>query len=102
MNPFLSLSMALLIIGLILVIRFLSARREEISNSEDPPAPPTVEEQAAAEIAAMTPTATPKGIKDEDIAAKVAVGLTRDQAIEVLKRQAEEDAAVAKTAKVRK
>ena len=60
---------------------------------------PTIQEIAAAEVAAMQDTKAPKGIAETDIAAKVAVGLTRDQAIEVLERQAAEDAAAAKEAK---
>lgn len=59
----------------------------------------TIEEIAAEEVAAMTDAKAPKGIKEEDIAAKVAVGLTRSQAIEVLERQAAEDAETAKKAK---
>jgi hypothetical protein len=60
---------------------------------------PTIQEIAAAEVAAMQETKAPKGIAEADIAAKVAVGLTRNQAIEVLERQAAEDAAAAKEAK---
>ncbi|MCU0797574.1 MAG: hypothetical protein MUF31_16765 [Akkermansiaceae bacterium] len=60
---------------------------------------PTIQEIANKEVADLQSTKAPKGIKEEDIAAKVAVGLTRDQAIEVLERQAAEDAAAAKTAK---
>lgn len=59
----------------------------------------TIQDIAAAEVAAMQDTKAPKGIKEEDIAAKVAAGLTRDQAIEVLERQAAEDAQAAKDAK---
>lgn len=59
----------------------------------------TIEEIAAAEVAAMKDTKAPKGISEEEISAKVAVGLTRDQAIEVLQRQADEDAAAAKSKK---
>jgi hypothetical protein len=63
---------------------------------------PTIQESAAAEVAAMQDTQTPKGIDEADIAVKVAAGLTREQAITVLKNQAAEDAAVAKAAKGKK
>jgi hypothetical protein len=56
---------------------------------------PSIEALAAEEVAAMTPTKAPKGISEEEISAKVAAGLTRDQAVEVLTRQAAEDAAAA-------
>jgi hypothetical protein len=49
---------------------------------------PTIQESAAAEVAAMQDTQTPKGIDEADIA--------------VLKNQAAEDAAVAKAAKGKK
>jgi hypothetical protein len=61
----------------------------------------TIQESAAAEVEAMQDTAAPKGIAEAAIAAKVAVGLTRDQAIEVLKNQAAEDAAAAKAKKAK-
>jgi len=60
---------------------------------------PTIQEIAAAEVAAMQDTKAPKGIAEADIAAKVAVGLTRDQAIQVINNQLAEDTAVAKAAK---
>jgi hypothetical protein len=60
---------------------------------------PTIQEIAAKEVADLEPAKAPKGIKEEDIAAKVAAGLTRAQAIEVLERQAAEDAAAAKPTK---
>jgi len=68
--------------------------------------PPTIEEWAAGELAADAPAEAPKGISEEDIAAKVRLGLDRDQAIEVLTAQAAHDAALAaeekKAAKVKK
>lgn len=59
----------------------------------------TIEDEAAREVAEITPAQAPKGISEEAIAEKTKVGLTRDQAIEVLNNQAAEDAAVAKAAK---
>jgi hypothetical protein len=59
----------------------------------------TIQEIAAAEVAAMQKTKAPKGIAEADIAAKVGVGLTREQAITVLENQAAEDASVQKAAK---
>lgn len=47
--------------------------------------------QARAEVAAMTPSPAPKGVTEEQLAAKVAAGLTRDQAVEVLERQRDWD-----------
>jgi hypothetical protein len=102
MNLIQLLSMILLTIAALILMRpFLAFRREEVLNAKDAPAdkpdaPATIEDVAKAEVEAMTPQAAPKGITEEEISAKVAVGLTRDQAIEVLKRQADEDAAVAK------
>lgn len=58
-------------------------------------------EFAAAEIAAMTPTEAPKGITEEEISAKVRVGLSRDQALEVITAQRDHDAALAKAAKLK-
>lgn len=60
---------------------------------------PTIQELAADEVAAMKTTETPKGMSEEQIFAKVAAGLTREQAVEVIERQAAEDAATAKAAK---
>jgi fumarylacetoacetate (FAA) hydrolase family protein len=65
----------------------------------NPKQEPTIQEIAAEEVEAMKAAKAPKGIAEADIAAKVAVGLTRNQAIEVLERQAAEDAAAAKDAK---
>ena len=56
------------------------------TGAEDP-----VFAEARAEVAAMTPLPTPKGILEEQIAAKMAAGLSRSQAIEVLERQADWD-----------
>jgi len=60
---------------------------------------PTTEDWAASEVAADTPTPAPKGIPEEAIAAKIEVGLDRDQAIAVLVAQAAIDAISAKVAK---
>jgi hypothetical protein len=57
------------------------------------------QQAAEAEIAAMKPTTAPKGVTEEEIAAKVAVGLTRDQAIQVINNQLAEDAATAKASR---
>lgn len=54
--------------------------------------PITTEEWVAAEIAERTPVPAPKGITEEAIAAKVALGITRKQAIQVLQAQAANDA----------
>lgn len=61
-----------------------------------------VDQAAAAEVAAMKPTAAPKGITEEEIREKTLVGLTRDQAIEVITNQRNHDAALAKEAKDKK
>ncbi len=52
----------------------------------------TMEDWAAGEIAGMAPTPAPKGVSEEAIAAKVAAGLTRKQAIQTLQAQADQDA----------
>lgn len=100
MNLFIILIALLLIAA---VIMHFTAKREECHNAKAPAegaeAPPTIEEAAAAEIAAMTPAKAPKGITEEEILEKVAVGLTRDQAIEVIKNQQAHDAALAKSEK---
>jgi hypothetical protein len=63
-------------------------------SGEDAGAPkPASVREAEAEVAAMTPATAPKGISEEEIKAKTQVGLTRDQAIEVIERQRAEDAA---------
>lgn len=54
--------------------------------------PPAAEmTDAEKEVADLKPSATPAGIPEAEIAAKVAVGLTRDQAIEVIKSQRAHD-----------
>lgn len=58
------------------------------------PAPPA--SWAEKEISADAPAKAPKGISEEEITAKVRLGLTRDQAIEVITNQATHDAALAK------
>ncbi len=60
---------------------------------------PTTEDWAAAELAADAPSPAPKGIPEEAIAAKMAYGLDRDQAIAVLTTQAAHDASLAPPAK---
>ena len=47
--------------------------------------------QAAAEVAQMQPAKATKGVSEEAISAKVAAGLTRSQAIEVIERQIDWD-----------
>ena len=51
----------------------------------------SVEAWAQREVSALTPVATPKGIREADIREKVAAGLSRPQAIEVLKAQQAHD-----------
>lgn len=58
-----------------------------------------VDQAAAAEVAAMQPADAPKGISEEDIREKTLVGLTRDQAIEVITNQRKHDAELAKAEK---
>ena len=105
MNPITILLLAMLAI-VALVIALRANAREECHNAAKPepdPAvpdgPPTVEAKAIAEIAAMKPTPAPKGMAEAEISAKVQAGLTRAQAIEVIARQAEHDAALAKAEK---
>ena len=50
---------------------------------------------ARAELAAQFPAEAPKGISEEAIAEKVCLGITRPQAIEILKTQAAHDAQLA-------
>jgi len=64
--------------------------------------PNIFEEGAAREVAAATPTAAPKGISEEAIAEKTRLGITREQAIEILNNQAAHDAELAKEAKAAK
>lgn len=101
MNPIIVL-IALLAIS-ILAAPFIAfrIRREEVINAKaadaeaetEAPSVDPVAAEAAAEIAAMKPAAAPKGVTEEEIAAKVKAGLTRDQAIEVIERQLAEDKA---------
>lgn len=69
---------------------------------EDTKSAPTVEEKAAEEVAAMKPQAAPKGITEDEIREKTSVGLTRDQAIEVITNQRKHDASLAKETKPKK
>lgn len=62
----------------------------------------TIEAEAAREVAASTPARAPTGITEYAIAEKTRVGISREQAIEILTHQAAEDAEVAKTAKATK
>lgn len=62
----------------------------------------TIEDEAAREVAAATPAAAPKGITEDAIAAKTVLGITREQAIEILNNQAAHDAELAKEAKAAK
>lgn len=59
----------------------------------------TIEDEAAREVAASTPATAPKGISEEAIAAKTVLGITREQAIEILNNQAAHDAELAKESK---
>jgi hypothetical protein len=61
--------------------------------------PPTTEDWVAAEIAERTPIPAPAGITEDAIAEKVALGITRKQAIQVLTAQAEHDATLAAASK---
>lgn len=92
---------ALLILAALLIHLF-KPQREECHNADEPKPAPTIDEAAAAEVAAMKPQAAPKGISEEEIREKTSVGLTRDQAIEVIKNQRAHDAALAKDAKAKK
>lgn len=101
--PFIIMLLALALLAVLFLTHF---RREEVINAEETepgkdPVPPalTPQEIAAAEIAETRPSAAPKGVSEKEIAAKVAVGLTRDQAIQVINNQNAEDAAAAKAAK---
>jgi len=58
-----------------------------------------VDQAAAAEVAAMQAAEAPKGISEEEIREKTLVGLTRDQAIEVITNQRKHDADLAKAEK---
>lgn len=58
--------------------------------------PPSTPDWVAAEIAERTPIPAPEGIPEEAIAEKVALGITRKQAIQVLTAQAAHDSSLAK------
>lgn len=58
----------------------------------------TIEEEAAREVAGITPAKAPKGISEEAIAEKTRLGITREQAIEIINNQAAHDAELAKQA----
>lgn len=58
--------------------------------------PPSIEDWVAAEVAAMTPIPAPKGVTEEAIAEKTALGITRAQAIAIITAQAENDSRKAK------
>lgn len=62
----------------------------------------TIDEIAAEEIAAMKPAAAPKGIAEEEIREKTILGLSREEAIRIIQRQREHDAALAKAEKAEK
>jgi hypothetical protein len=64
--------------------------------------PVTIEAAVRADLAAQQPAAAPKGVDESAISEKTAAGLTRTQAVEVIARQAAEDAARAKEAKAAK
>lgn len=86
-------------------------RREEITNAAEPADAPevktpeeTIAAEAAASIAETRDSEAPKGISEEEIAAKTDAGLTRDQAIETIQRQRdwdEQQAAEAKKSKAK-
>jgi len=61
------------------------------------PSTTTIEEWAAGEVAAATPAKAPKGISEKAIAAKTVLGITREQAIEIINNQAAHDAELAKS-----
>ena len=54
-------------------------------------------EWAKRQLAADAPVSAPKGISEEEIRAKVQAGLSRNEAIEVIERQAAHDAAQSKS-----
>jgi hypothetical protein len=72
------------------------AKKDETNQAPDL-AP--VDQAAAEEVAAMQPTEAPKGISEDEIREKTLVGLTRDQAIEVITNQRNHDAELAKADK---
>lgn len=106
MNPILLLFTLLILAVFCCLFR---PRREECHNAkspaespQDPPAEKAAENPeswAQAEIDAQKAAEAPKGISEAEIIEKVRVGLTRDQAIEVIKTQRDHDAQLAKDAK---
>ena len=62
---------------------------------------PTIEDWAKQELANDAPAEAPKGITEEAIREKTSLGLSRDQAIEILTNQANHDAALAKAEKLK-
>lgn len=65
----------------------------------DTPTIETAESLAAAEIAAQTPAAAPKGVTEEEISHYVNLGLYRHQAIEILTAKSANEAPTKKSAK---
>lgn len=61
--------------------------------------PPSIPDWVATEIAERTPIPAPEGIPEDAIAEKVALGITRQQAIQVLRAQAAYDALIGKPEK---
>ena len=62
------------------------------------PSPAAVDHSAPPGNATTTPAKAPKGISEEAIAAKTVLGITREQAIEIINNQAAHDADLAKAA----
>jgi hypothetical protein len=58
----------------------------------------SIDAWAAKEVADLAPAKAPKGISEEAIAEKTRLGITREQAIEIITNQAAHDAELAKTA----
>ncbi len=69
------------------------AKKPKEPSAQAPELDP-VDQAAAAQVAAMQPAAAPEGISEEEIREKTLVGLTRDQAIEVITNQRAADAAL--------
>lgn len=103
MNTIILLFCIILIVAALLVaIQFIrQGLREEVCNAKAAKSEPSAEAppvetdpvflQAAAEVAALQPAVAPKGVSEEEIAVKVAAGLSRAQAIEVIERQIDWD-----------
>lgn len=62
----------------------------------------TIESWAAKEIAADKPAVAPKGISEEQISEKTRLGLSRAEAITIIKNQADHDARLAEEDKAEK